>query len=82
MTTTLGLLIRAARQAKGLTQTELAKKLGYSTPQYISNVECGKCSLASKKVIRTSKLLGISLKTMRRLMIKDYEQKLIRKGLR
>jgi transcriptional regulator with XRE-family HTH domain len=32
-------MIKDLREAAGLTQQQLAKKLGYTTPQYISNLE-------------------------------------------
>ena len=36
----VGKRIQEARQLKGITQSELAQKLGM-TPKYISNIECG-----------------------------------------
>ena len=39
----LGARLKQLRERHKLTQAQLAKALGYSCNQYISNVECGKC---------------------------------------
>ena len=39
-TNKIGNRIQKTRQVKGITQSELAQKLGM-TPKYISNIECG-----------------------------------------
>ena len=39
-TNKVGKRIQEMRQSKGMTQSELAQKLGM-TPKYISNIECG-----------------------------------------
>lgn len=42
--------VKEAREKAGLTQGQVAKKLKYTSPQFISNVERGKCFLPLKKV--------------------------------
>lgn len=39
--TELGDYLREKREATGLTQREISEKLGYSSPQFISNFEAG-----------------------------------------
>ena len=49
-------LLKKARSEKGLSQAEVAKKLGYSSPQFISNWERG---LASPPIPKLKKLCKI-----------------------
>ncbi len=37
----LGHFLREKREQKGLTQAQVANKLGYGSPQFISNIERG-----------------------------------------
>lgn len=77
----LGDAIKNGRIKKGLTQTDLAKILGYSSPQYISNVERGRCSLTHKKLAKVAKLLKISKTAIKQTLIKDFAERLKKKGL-
>lgn len=49
----LGAFLKNQREKKGLTQSEVATKLGYGSPQFISNIERGisNVPLKSLKVI-------------------------------
>lgn len=40
----LGKYLRQARIEKGLTQKDLSEIMGYTSPQFISNIERGLCS--------------------------------------
>lgn len=44
--TRIATTLKQIRKEKNLSQGALAHKLGLTTPQYVSNVERGKCSLA------------------------------------
>jgi transcriptional regulator with XRE-family HTH domain len=37
----MGIYLRTKREAKGLTQAQVATQLGYGSPQFISNIERG-----------------------------------------
>lgn len=37
----MGIYLREMREKKGLTQAQVATKLGYGSPQFISNIERG-----------------------------------------
>lgn len=50
--------IKRARADAVLTQSEVAKALGYSSPQYISNIERGLCNLAPKKMKKFCEITG------------------------
>lgn len=52
----MGEFIRKKRVEKGLTQTQVSKALGYSSSQFISNIERG---LASPPFKALKKLMGI-----------------------
>lgn len=39
----LGKLLKDARIAKGLSQRDVSQELGYTSPQFISNIERGLC---------------------------------------
>lgn len=43
--------IRSARIKSGLTQSDIANKLGLTSPQMISNAERGLCALPPNKVV-------------------------------
>lgn len=46
----LGTYLNAKRKAAGLSQGQVARSLGYSSPQFISNIERGLCSPPLKKL--------------------------------
>lgn len=50
--------LKDARVAKGLTQADLSKALGFSTPQFISNAERGLCQIPPRHYKKLAKLVG------------------------
>lgn len=46
----LATFLRTARENAKLTQADLARKMGYTTPQFISNLECRRAPLPLNKV--------------------------------
>jgi transcriptional regulator with XRE-family HTH domain len=46
----LGLYLKKRRIQKGFTQSEVAQKLGYGSPQFISNIERGISSVPVKSL--------------------------------
>lgn len=52
--------IRAVRKAKGVTQTHLAKQLGYTSTHY-STMENGNYPFNEKLVPRIAKILNVSV---------------------
>ncbi len=57
-------LIKFARKNKKLSQTVVAKKLGYDSCQFISNVERGECLFPVPEFKKLAKILGINSKTL------------------
>ena len=52
-------LINKKRKVKGLSQKELAFKLGFSTSQFISNIERGLADIPVNKAVQFAKILDI-----------------------
>ncbi len=56
----LGNRLREIRKEKGLTQEELASKVGIH-PTYVGKLEIGKCNPSTKMLFRISRGLGVKL---------------------
>lgn len=52
-------LIKQTRLKMGISQGKLCRKLGYSTPQYLSNFERGLCYFPNKKLKKAATMLNI-----------------------
>lgn len=57
---TLGEKIRQQREAKGMTQLELAQKIGYTTTGAVSLIESGKRDISIDKVREIAKALDVT----------------------
>lgn len=69
----LGSFIREARRAKGLSQSELARALGYH-PQFISNWERGESRPPMEKLAALSRLLGVRRRKLVEIYLKAAKQ--------
>lgn len=69
---TIGNYTKEKRVAAGLSQVAVAKKLGYGSAQFISNVERGLCGYPLKNLKKLEKVLGVDLKHMRTLLVSAY----------
>lgn len=76
----LGNYLRDKRVEAGFTQSEIANKLGYSTPQFISNFERGLCSPPLKNLKALVKLYRIPVDEIMVLIMKEQET-VLRKAL-
>ncbi|MEK6773987.1 MAG: helix-turn-helix transcriptional regulator [Bdellovibrionota bacterium] len=80
---TLGKILKEKRKKIGASQAEVAKKLGYSSPQFISNWERGLSAppvtslrtLASLYKISPENLFQIYLKTTLKMVETDIRRK-------
>ena len=70
--------LKDKRVASGLTQRELARKLGYTNPQFISNWERGICYPPLKQIKVLCLLLDIPVKTVKMKMLNEFKEKLDR----
>ncbi|MFZ2279510.1 MAG: LexA family transcriptional regulator [Prosthecobacter sp.] len=53
--------LKTAREAKGMTQAELAKAIGYSDLGIYQNIEDGRSQMGEKMAIKAAKILGIDV---------------------
>jgi len=58
--TNLGKVLKSLRQDCGLTQEQLAEKVGIH-PTYVGKIESGKNNLSVKMLFRISRALGVKL---------------------
>jgi transcriptional regulator with XRE-family HTH domain len=65
--------IKGIREARGITQDEMAKKLGMSRPTYIA-VEKGKRELTVSEFDVLSKVLGVSMEELELGVIANFEK--------
>ena len=67
---------KSLRERAGLTQREVSDALGYSTPQFISNVERGRCRFPIQKLSRIRKLYRLSVEKTVDLIVTEERQDL------
>lgn len=65
--------LKKLRKNRNITQKELSEKIGLSSPQYISNVERGRCVISAPAIKKISKYLKISPEPLIKAHMKDYE---------
>ena len=76
----LGKYLRDKRKLKGMSQSDVAKKLGYSNPQFISNFERGLCAPPLKKLKILIGLYDLPKKELMKLML-DLQERHLKKQL-
>lgn len=69
---------KSLRERAGLTQREVSDALGYSTPQFISNVERGRCRFPIQKLPKIRKLYRLSVDQVVELIVKEEKQGLLK----
>jgi transcriptional regulator with XRE-family HTH domain len=69
---------KVLREKAGLTQRDVSEALGYSTPQFISNVERGRCRFPVEKLNRIKKLYRLSVNQMIDLILNEERQGLLK----
>ena len=69
----IGQIIRTLREKKGLTQTDLALKLGYRTPQFVSLFERGLSKVPLETLGQLSVILNFPANHVKDLILRDYE---------
>jgi len=63
--------LRQLRIKKGLTQQQLAEKLGYKTNSYISDVESGHFIPSKEKLKRIAKALGVPFRVLDDMLLES-----------
>jgi len=72
----IGNLIKNKRNKLGITQIQIAKELGFTSPVFISLIESGKSKLPLEKALWFSNRLEIPKSKMKRLLIQSATQKI------
>jgi transcriptional regulator with XRE-family HTH domain len=72
----IGNLVRQYRQKSTLTQMELAVKLGYNTPQFVSLFERGLSKIPLETLGQLVVLLKIPEKRIMKLLVTGYESEI------
>ena len=57
----IGLRIKEVRKAKGLSQKELAERMGYKDPSTLAKVETGVNGISVETLLRYAEVLGVSV---------------------
>lgn len=57
---TIGSRIKARRNEMGISQRELAARLGYNDHTTLTRIEAGKVDLSQSKVVQFAEVLGVS----------------------
>ena len=70
----LGTYFRLHRNKVNLSQDEVAKQLGYNSPQFISNFERGLCMVPLNKIAKLIKLYKMNAEEVTDLMVHLQEQ--------
>lgn len=72
----IGEYLKTKREKIGLTQGQVSNKLGYSSPQFISNIERGS-SLPPLSILKEiSKLLKLNDKTIMELLLEQKKKQI------
>ncbi len=72
-------MLKVLREKAGLTQSELSQKMGYTSAQFISNIERGLANLPPSKFKTASKVLGVSVKELVTLRLKADKARLMKR---
>ena len=74
----VGRYLKEQRVKSSLTQSQVAESLGYTSPQFISNIERGLCSAPAKHLRGFLKLYNIQLDDLISVILKQEEENLRR----
>jgi transcriptional regulator with XRE-family HTH domain len=69
----IGSIVREYRVKSGMTQMDLAEKLGYDSPQFVSLFERGFSKVPVDTLGQLVSILGIPEKVVLGLLLADYE---------
>ena len=70
----IGKFLKQKRVRVGLSQRDLALKLGYGSAQFISNIERGEASVPPKMARKLVTILNLSERELVRVLVQEYEK--------
>lgn len=68
--------LRGLRLAKDISQGAVATELGYSSPQYISNIERGLCATSLNQLAKFRKIYGVPKAEFTKEILAIYQRNL------
>ena len=71
----LGALLKEGRMKAGLTQRQLAEKLGYTSPQYVSNWERGRVAPPVYILPKVARATKVNAETIQKILVEHTTQK-------
>ncbi|PCI27029.1 hypothetical protein COB52_05535 [Candidatus Kaiserbacteria bacterium] len=74
----IGMFLKGAREKAGLTQGQVAKEFGFTTAQFISNLERGLVSLPAKHIQPLSALYGVKAEKFVDEIVNAYRKRVHR----
>ncbi len=76
----LGRFLRKKREAAGLTQGGLSKKLGFSSSQFVSNIERGVAVIPASRVNDYAGIIGVTADELSRLVSDASSDKALKRA--
>lgn len=76
----IGKRIKKRRESLGITQKEMASRLGFRTCQFISNIERGVASIPSAKIDEFANILELDPKDLANVVTESIKSKIINKS--
>lgn len=74
----VGNYLKQKRQDKGLTQSDVALKMGYGSPQFISNIERGISQVPIKALRSLIEIYGISPEEIVEVLIQEKRELILK----
>lgn len=78
MTIHIGQFLKEKRESKGLTQAQVAEKLGYGSPQFISNIERGISRVPLKSLKSFMQVYDLDPEQIIELLLQEKKEQLRR----
>lgn len=72
----VGAILREMRREAGLSQGQVSKKLGFTSPQFVSNWERSLVSIPSRHVLKIAKLYKVNPSKLINPMVAEYRERL------
>ncbi len=72
-------MLKVLREKAGLTQGQLSRKMGYTSPQFISNIERGLANLPPAKFKAASKVLGVTVQDLVNMRLKADRARMMKR---
>lgn len=71
--------LKKMREKVELTQNDVAKSLGHSTPQLVSNWERGMCALPTTSILPVAKIYKVKPAVLLAMATKDFEARVLKR---